>query len=430
MRRLCLLDSPGHDNQLVPNESDGENIRVAWRWVLGQSDPVAIKRAGTLLQGWYHRASLLHEGAHDFALACTMLQQHAEQSEPWQRARSHSWAAQAHFLRLLGTHEPASAAASKALAIAHAVHDIGGEINALIQLGDTATYLGDGTASRAHFEAALVLARMHHLEALEADILRFLGNCEQKFGETARGIALLEQALTAYRSLDRQQQQVWTLCNLGFARRVHGDLAGAHDAFAEGLSRVAMQQQRAASYFYCGLGEIALLRGDLGQATVLLAQANAAREEVPDSLAETVWLAAMCQLKLAQGEASSALTYSKRLLDNATHTANAHDYAHAWLLRGRAAAHIAVSSGDARTAFKRAACAYATLGHRRRCIEAVVGLTQCVQASGEHEYARLLLESVCDRADDSMVADAYSFAEVMRLLTTQHISSIPNPLLQ
>jgi CHAT domain-containing protein/tetratricopeptide (TPR) repeat protein len=254
-------------------------------------------------------------------------------------------------------------------------------------LGLIAGDLGDDDGARAHFRAALNLARTHALDEPAATALLNLANLSSSTGDYHTARAEYTEALRLYRSIGHDASAAMVLHNLGLLALRRGEYADARARLQEALTVFVragtpedlVQVRR-------DLAVVAAASGDLSGAITQLRRAEVLLAQVPDS---TEVLAAIA---LARGDIAYQLN---------TFAEAEHQYARAQSLY-RAARNI-TGETEARQGLA------VMLAQRRRYAPALAQLTAVLRAQRSVEARRpaaLTLVSIAEVQRRSGSADA------------------------
>ncbi len=187
------------------------------------------------------------------------------------------------FARMGGDLAAAQHLWEQSLELARAVGDQGRIATVIERLGENALYQGDASAARRLFEQPLAIYQELSDTWGIAGSLITLGQAAWALGEHTEARAQFTAALALQRAHDHQTCLPWTLHELGGLDLEHGDLAGAHAAFAESLSTLV--DVAAHLDIPLSVGDFAALaaaRGEPARALRLAGAASSLRELMPD----------------------------------------------------------------------------------------------------------------------------------------------------
>lgn len=181
-------------------------------------------------------------------------------------------------------------------------------------------YLQEG---RTWLETALALAeqwtaqaaRVSVIAPVRAKLLFGAGEIVSAMDRRQQGIALLEESLELYRTLDDPQQLILTLQKLGEVAMY----IWPHDAVAACLTESLALARRLADPWLIarslsGLASLALNQGDYAQSTTLAAESLAIYRRLEPSGSVIVLLNLLGQLALFQGDAAAAINHLEEAL--------------------------------------------------------------------------------------------------------------------
>lgn len=291
------------------------NLRAALQWAVseGHNPPLGLRLAGTLGRYW-HLSGQWREGVDwlTAALSCVdcgkdalaralvslgVLYQALEEGEValvyltrgldlWREEQKTAEIAWALFelgtaLGSQGDYARARACLEESLASYRQLHDRWAVATVLNQLSAVESTCGNYTAAGRLLEESLPILRdLPGSSGGLAVALNLLGRILLGEGETARPIALFEEALELSKPDPRQEGQAWALLNLGLAHLAAGDLAAAEDTLQQTL-RINCQLERKGGMMAAkeGLAAVAATRGNYATAEQLLADAAQLRVE-------------------------------------------------------------------------------------------------------------------------------------------------------
>ncbi len=424
----------------------------------------ALRRGGSTARIWQKIAKALwQEGRFDGVLAAL------------ERAREAGADAldvavvEARAEAMRGDYQRAEAIAALALPLARERGDVAaaGKLHHL--LGTSAWHRGDGKRAAAEERTAVLIARRCRDARAEADARAGLGTAFRLLSRFGRSATETKRAIDLYRQLGDERQESIGWNNLGVARYLAGDWAGALDAWevlrerAETLeqelltlnnlgfldrergdlprSRELLQHalgkiRRAGAYARIeaivrgNLGETAARAGDVAGAEEHYRQALeiAARVGCRDEIVETG--RRRCELDLLRGDPAGASARATETLKLALDSGNAVEQGNLWRVQALAAR----ARNDAAGAAQAVAAAHDVLRRvgaavedaRADCVECLVEIDRgdLVRASAALRRARAVFERLGAAPDLQEVERLERDVEALQRKSFSHVEAL------
>jgi tetratricopeptide (TPR) repeat protein len=227
---------------LIEMQTEIDNIREAWHWaVANKCNEILITGLGGLAD-FYDLSSLILEGMRevettiDAIVPATPAQ--ADKTRRWLSAKL--WAELARFRNLHYAAETTIEAAKQSVLWAQTAPAPEVEAQARLYWGRGLWRLGDFTAARTQFDAALALATQYHNADLEAEAYRALGFVADMLGHYNEARAFQSRALELFRQLGDVQGECHVSASLSNIAWSQGDLMGAIEYCQQAL-RLSLQ---------------------------------------------------------------------------------------------------------------------------------------------------------------------------------------------
>jgi predicted ATPase/class 3 adenylate cyclase len=171
----------------------------------------------------------------------------------------------------LGDYPAARAYSEQSLQLCRAVDDRLGESINLLNLGAVADSLGNYSLALVNLTAALYLSRAIGHRQQQCSVLTYLGLLLHHLDDNEGALVYSRQALELAREINDRNSQGTASMRLGHALLALGRLGEADDAYREALElREALGQINQAAETRAGQAQVALMRGDLAAALVLV----------------------------------------------------------------------------------------------------------------------------------------------------------------
>jgi len=302
-RAAPLLDGPLQTTWLDRLEAEHNNIRVALRWFVDETDADAGLRLAIALESFWATRGYVGEGRAWFD---ALLQVQNAGSSSAVRAQGLNCAG-----RLAGKdhdHLQAQTLHEGALALARELNDPRGIAAALRSLGDAALWTGNAEAARPHYEEALLMTRAHGLHKELAETLLSVGDAaiEQLDYPTAQ--RMLEESLNLFLQVGNRQRVAIVQFSLGLVAFGRGDDKAAAAWLHQSLdlfTEINDSGGLAAAALYLGL---ALLRcGERARARAFLVDSVVITHADGDDHGVAQALEGLSALAAAEGDAQRAL---------------------------------------------------------------------------------------------------------------------------
>jgi tetratricopeptide (TPR) repeat protein len=159
------------------------------------------------------------------------------------------------------TYEEAKGVVQKRSEIYEELGDQAKALFALDQIGRLDLALGEFQQAKNVYQIAIERTRQFGLRDVEVAFLSWQSIACQRIGELAQARQLRQESLAISRQLNQQTDIIWGLYELGEIERIAGNLEAADQAYQEGLQLYRDVKQTAVLAFYHkGLGDLALLR--------------------------------------------------------------------------------------------------------------------------------------------------------------------------
>jgi predicted ATPase/DNA-binding XRE family transcriptional regulator len=237
-------------------DTEADNLRQAFRWLL-QHDPASALAMVGSLAGWWHLRGLYREGRTAGAAAL------ARTTTAPASLRAAGFTATGLLALLQCDYEAAQADIQQGLDLYSSVQDKAGLRRSLALLGEVAVQRGEYTVAGQLHEQALVLARRAADTAGMGEQLNFLAEALWLRGDFHRSSDRAQRALEILSGLADQQGVVLALVNLGAAARYRGDLVGARTLLTSSLHRSErISYREGVAWALNQLGVVSRLEGD------------------------------------------------------------------------------------------------------------------------------------------------------------------------
>lgn len=248
-------------------------------------------------------------------------------------------------------------------------------------LGDTYRMVGDFTRSGKCYKAAhrLVVAAGDETRALDARV--GLALSLRASGELKEALAILEDALKAYRKFGDRAGVAFTLWSRAGALRLKGDLRKAVEGFKEAKTMFSAMRERAGvGYCLTGLGGASRVLGKYKDSNRYYTQANALFRESKDVFGVAYSYCGIANSMRMMGDFKGSLRFFKKAKDNYRKIGDKVSYA--YTLWGEGTALQVLGRGkEAMKDFKEAAALFKETKDRR-------GLIYCALSVGELDFLK------------------------------------------
>jgi len=249
-------------NRLI---DERDNLRVALEHASGSDASMANLEAGLsisakLVDHWV--ASDLREG---LRWSTELIQNPDSQSFPLARAKA--LITQGYMLWHMQQFEAVRSIAEECLSVFRSCGDRQGEYDALILMGNASQFAA-GMEQRAEFHRqALALARSMGDVLRQAYALSMLGRDQR---DPQRGREQLQEAVVLFRQIGDWRFLAHTLGILGYTVLSNGDLESAQEVLDEAYEVNQQSNNSAMDFVLTGRAILCMLRGEYGQARLLL----------------------------------------------------------------------------------------------------------------------------------------------------------------
>lgn len=322
------LNSARQQTALALIDSEIENLRAAWQWLLDQwqTDPATLVASPTQIsQGieslfhFYDMRSWFQEGEAFFgqlaqqlgAFAASQpaatapnnggLRQSAEQLAAKAQARQ-GW-----FAFHLGRHAESRRLLETSLQRLQQIQALTETIFNLNYLGALLRHLGEFAQATTHLQAALQLAQQHNDPMNTSIALNILGQVASLQGDLPEAQRLCQQAIQIKRAIGDRWGMTFSLTYLGRVLQSSGDYAAAQKHFAESLAICQeLGDQRGAAFALQNLGDTAFARGDLATASQRYQASLAIYHAIGNRAEQSLTLARLGETYRAGGELDQA----------------------------------------------------------------------------------------------------------------------------
>jgi len=246
-------------------EVERENLRAAFAELDPAAAPDAYAEAVATMTQAFESRSRYQEGVAFFRAIAERL---TERGEAHASARARLAVGEARLLRCLGAYDGAVEAAGAALTHFQAAGQRAAQRSALQVLGVTALHLGEYATARRHFEEALSLLGPDEEPSERGVTHGNLGLARQLAGDRAGAIDHLRRALAAFREAGDVLREARLLNNLGLLHFEDGDADRARRCWEDGLAlALRTDNQRDALSLTANLGMFHASNGDYAAAT-------------------------------------------------------------------------------------------------------------------------------------------------------------------
>jgi len=265
---------PHGQGWLVVLEAERDNLRQALTWSLSAGPPEhALRLATALLRYWGVRGHLT-EGRQWFDAALA-----AANGAPAE-LRAPALRSAGHLARLNGDYAQAGRLIRESLALFRALGDTANVAGTLNNLGMLATDMGDHEYAQRYLEESLRMVRRGNDRRMLAAVLGNLANVALGRGDCPLSAAFAAESGRIFAEIGLHQGVGTGLINLGHVERHHGDERRAAELYQAGIIRLLEYGDRQFPIAGTrGLAALALAKGLLDQAALLLGWATALRDE-------------------------------------------------------------------------------------------------------------------------------------------------------
>jgi tetratricopeptide (TPR) repeat protein len=322
------LNSARQQTALALIDSEIENLRAAWQWLLDQwqtapatlvASPTQISQGIESLFHFYDMRSWFQEGEAFFgqlaqklgAFAASQPAATAPNSEALrqiaEQLAAKAQARQGWFAFHLGHHAESRRLLETSLQRLQQIQAITETIFNLNYLGALLRHLGEFAQATTHLQAALQLAQQHNDPMNTSIALNILGQVASLQGDLPEAQRLCQQALQIKRAIGDRWGMTFSLTYLGRVLQSSGDYAAAQKHFAESLAICQeLGDQRGAAFALQNLGDTAFARGDLATASQRYQASLAIYHAIGNRAEQSLTLARLGETYRAGGEVDQA----------------------------------------------------------------------------------------------------------------------------
>jgi DNA-binding SARP family transcriptional activator len=321
---------------------------------------------------------------------------------------------QAHYADRTGDYPAAIAAAETAIRLARSAHDLAGEAEGLMRLGQALTRQGGYQAAQLQLEGALRRIRSAEVfgdpvgphPKLEADCLRSLGTVLWCLAEYEAARRVYEECLELCRESGYRHGESLVLSKLGVIHAEQGDY-GAAQAYYRSAGQICREigHRFGEVNTICNSGIVSLYLGDHDSTEDGLAQGLRTCHEIGHRRAESVMSTYMALLYHRMGDDESAREWGQRALLVAEQLGDRPVCSDALTNLGHALAglgHLA----DAARAYGQALELRRELGEHNRAVESLAGLASVLLAQGDLNGARRHVDEILDHLESKSLDGA------------------------
>jgi predicted ATPase/class 3 adenylate cyclase len=243
-----------------------------------------------------------------------------------------------------------------------------------------------------------------------AESQQLVGRALNLLGRTSESQPLLQTALEVFRRLKLPKNASWTLENLGFARHVAGDFAGARAYFAEGLATAkATGSQRMVAVIAATLAEVLFRNGDTLATLQPASESIDGFRAIGDKMSVAMGCGNMAAYLVALDRYDEALPYAREALKLSLDLQ--HDAIVATALQHLAAITALGAVDEAEPAREAYARAARVLGYVDACLIKLQSPRQYTEENGYDRIVVVLRDTLGEDEVTKLMAEGSTWSE-------------------
>lgn len=414
------LKGPAQQSALTQIEADVENIKLAWRWAVEQTEVMQLAQAMQGLGRLYSWRGRYQEGEAAFRLAAEGLA--AVTSSAGLRVLAKLLAWQGIFTHLLGQTALARQLLEKSLAILDKPELAGHEIRserafALLHLGEIARE-SDRQQARRLYEQSLALYQTLADQWGIANTLTSLGWLVQHLGAYDEAKHLYEQSLTLRQTLQDRWGVAHSLISLGSIMLYQGYPEEAKSLVRQSITlRQELGDRAGIARSLSKLGETLTWLGEFTQAQGPLEESRTIYDDLGLGDAAAFSKAMLAQVKTHLGNYNLACRQAQIALAHFQETASQRGIGYTLLILGWASLAIAPEA-QAQPLLQKSLAIYREIGQRDELAQALTLLGYAAYRLGDLYLARQHLDEALQIA-----AEIHAFMPMMLALPAEALLS-------